>query len=158
MLNNNQTTAANKGKIKDQSTLEYIFGFCKAFERLVKKHGFHLTFRTDNLQDIIYTSIAYAVKIDVTMNSLRLYESFLIPSTDTQGIFNESIQNRQRIMSEEWYTERRLVTDQTYQFNIGSSRLQIFPKYLICAHQSENRSGLPNKRNSFFLIILTILM
>ena len=53
MLNNNQTTAANKGKIKGQLPLEHIFGFCNSFEKVTKNPGFHITFKTANLQHII---------------------------------------------------------------------------------------------------------
>ena len=73
---------------------------------------------------------------------------FLIPSTDTQVTFNESIQNNYRIFFDEWYTERRIVTYQIYQVDIGSAQAVNSPIYLICAVQSQNRSGLPNKRNN----------
>ena len=49
---------ANKGKIKGQISLENIFGFCKTFKKVTKNLGFHITIKTTNLQDIIYTTIA----------------------------------------------------------------------------------------------------
>ena len=61
----------NKGKIKGQLALENIFGFCKTFKKVTKNLGFHVTFRTADLQDIIYTSIGD--NINVTMNSLYLF-------------------------------------------------------------------------------------
>ena len=63
-------------------------------------------------------------------------------------MFNESIQNNYRIFFEEWYTERRIVTDQIFQVDIGSAQSVSSPKYLICAHRTEYKSGLPNKRNT----------
>ena len=56
MLINNHDLA-NKGKIKGQLPLEHIFGFCKSFEKITKNLGFHIKFRTADLQDIIFTSI-----------------------------------------------------------------------------------------------------
>ena len=44
----------------------------------------------------------------------------------------------------EWYTERRIVTEQICQVDIGSAQSASSPKYLICAHQTETRSRLPN--------------
>ena len=56
MLINNHTDA-NKGKIKGYLYLEDIFGFCKTFKKVTKNLGFHITFKTNDLQDIIYTSM-----------------------------------------------------------------------------------------------------
>ena len=73
---------------------------------------------------------------------------FLIPTTETQLMFKESNQNKYRIFFHEWYTERRIVTDQTFQVDIGSAQSVNSPKFMICGHQTEARSGLPNKRNN----------
>ena len=62
-------------------------------------------------------------------------------------MFNESIQNNFGIFSDEWYTERRIVTGQIFPVDIGSAQAVNSPKHLICAHQTEARSALPNKRN-----------
>ena len=45
---------ANKGKMKGYLYLEDIFGFCKTFKKVNKYLGFVITFKTANLQDIIY--------------------------------------------------------------------------------------------------------
>ena len=58
----------NKGKIRGQLALENIFGFCKSFKKITKNLGFHISFRTADLQDIIFTSIGD--NINVTINSL----------------------------------------------------------------------------------------
>ena len=63
-------------------------------------------------------------------------------------MFNESIQNNYRIFFDEWYTERRIVADQIFQVDFGSAQSVNSPKYMICAHQTEARSALPNKRNN----------
>ena len=60
-------------------------------------------------------------------------------------MFNESNQNNYRIFFDEWYTERRIATDQMYQVDIGSAQSVISPKYLICAHQTTARADFPNK-------------
>ena len=67
MLINNHTDA-NKGKIKGYLYLEDIFGFCKTFKKVTKNLGFHLTFKTNDLQNIIYSSMAD--DINVTINNL----------------------------------------------------------------------------------------
>ena len=72
---------ANIGKIKGYLYLEDTFGFCKTFKKVTKNLGFHLTFKTADLQDIIYTSMAD--DINVTFNSLYLYVPNLIPSVET---------------------------------------------------------------------------
>ena len=77
-------------------------------------------FKTAELQDIIYTSMAD--DINVTINSLYLYISNLIPSVETQLKFNEATQNNYKITFDEWYTERRLISDLSVQHDIGSSQ------------------------------------
>ena len=77
-----------------------------------------------------------------------MFVPFLIPSAETQLMFNESIRDNYRIFFDEWYTERRIVTDQIFQVDIGSAQSVNSPKFLICAHQTEARSTLPNKRNN----------
>ena len=138
----------NKGKIKGQLPLEHFFGICKAFKKVAKNLGFHITFKTANLQGMTYTSIADGTQNNVTINSLYLYIPFLIPTTEMQVMFNESIQNNYRNFFDEWYTERRIATDQRFQVDIGSSQLGSSPKFLICAHQQADRSDPPNKRNT----------
>ena len=140
--------AVNRGKIKGQLPLEHIFGFSKTFKKVTKNLGFRITFKTASLQDIIYTTIAAGTQLDVIIKSLYLYVPFLIPTTETQLMFNESIQNNCRIFFDEWYTERRIVTDQIFQVDIGSAQSVSSPKYLLCAHQTDVRSALPNKRNN----------
>ena len=77
MLIDNHTDP-NKGKRKGCLYLEDIFGFCKTFKKVTKNLGFSITFKTANLQGIIYTSMAD--DINVTINSLYLYIPNLIPS------------------------------------------------------------------------------
>ena len=94
MLINNHTDA-NKVKIKRYLYLEDIFGFCKTFKKVTKNLGFHLTFKTNDLQDIVYTSMTD--DINVTINNLYLYVRNLIPSVETQVMFNEATQNNYKI-------------------------------------------------------------
>ena len=61
---------ANKGKNKGYSCLEDFFGFCTTFRKVTENLGFHLMFKTANLQDIIHTSMDDDIK--VTINSLYL--------------------------------------------------------------------------------------
>ena len=135
---------ANKAKIKGYLYLEDIFRFCKTIKKVTKNLGFHLIFKTANLQDIIYTSMAD--DIDVTINSLYLYIPNLIPSVETQLIFNEATQNNFKISVDEWYTERRIISDLLIQHDIGSAQNVFQPKYLICAHQTNLRTTTPDKK------------
>ena len=133
----------NKGKFKGQLPLEHIFGFCKSFKKITKNLGFHIIFRTADLQDIIFTSIAN--NINVTINSLYLFVPTLIPNTETQLMFNESIQNNYRIFFDDWFTERRVISDTITQNDIGSAQQVNSPKYLITAHQTAARLNAPDK-------------
>ena len=135
---------ANKGKIKGYLYLEDFFGFCKTFRKVIKNLGFHLMFQTANLQDIIYTSMAD--DIDVTIISLYLYIHNLIPCVETQLMFNEATQSNYKISFDEWYTERRIISDLLIQHDIGSGQNVIQPKYLICAHQTNLRTTTPVKK------------
>ena len=136
MLINNHTDAY-KGKIKGYLYLEDIFGFCKTFKKVTKNLGFHLQFKTNDLQDIIYTSMTD--DINVTINNLYLYVPNLIPSVETQVMFNEATQNNYKISYDEWFTERRIISDTITQLDIGSSQNVQSPKYLIGAHQTKDR-------------------
>ena len=135
---------ANKGKIKGYINLEDFFGFCKTFKMVTKSLGFHIMFKTANLQYIIYTSMAD--DINVTINSLYLHIPNLIPSVETQFMFNEATQNNYKISFDEWYTERRIISDLLIQHDIGSAQIVIQPKYLICAPQTNLRTATPDKK------------
>ena len=137
MLINNHTDA-NKGEIKGYLYLQDIFGFCKTFKKVTKNLGFHLSFKTNDLQDIIYTSMTD--DINVTINNLYLYVPNLIPSVETQVMFNEATQNNYKISYDEWFTERRIISDTITQLDIGSSQNVQSPKYLIGAHQTKDRT------------------
>ena len=89
--------------------LEHILGFCKTFRKITTNLRFYLTFKTADLENIIFTSIAN--DIDLTINSLYLYVPILFPDTDTQVMFNESIKNNYTITYDSWYTERKLSTN-----------------------------------------------
>ena len=136
MLINNHTDA-NKGKIKGYLYLEDIFGFCKTFRKVTKNLVFHLTFKTNDLQDIIYTSMTD--DINVTNNNLYLYVPNLLPSVETQVMFNEATQNKYKISYDEWFTERRIISDTITQLDIGSSPNFQSSKYLFGAHQTKDR-------------------
>ena len=54
-------------------------------------------------------------------------------------MFNEATQNIYKISSDEWFTERRIISDTITQLDIGSSQNFQNPKYLIGAHQTKDR-------------------
>ena len=139
-------TDANKGKIKGYLFLEVIFGFCKTFKKVTKNLDFHLTFKTNDLQNIIYSSMA--VDLNVTINNLYLYVPNLIPSVETQVMFNEATQNKFKITFNEWYTERRVISHTITQLDISTSQHVNSPEKLIGAHQTSIRADTANKNNN----------
>ena len=143
MLINNHTDA-NKGKIKGHLYLEDIFSFCKSFKKVTKNLGFQLILKTANLQDIIYTSMTD--DINVTINNLHLFIPNLIPSVETQLLFNEATQNNYTISYDEYFTERRVISDLLVQHDIGSAQKVNSPKYSIRAHQTKYRIITPIKK------------
>ena len=60
-------------------------------------------------------------------------------------MLNESIQNNYKVSYDDWYSERRIVTDAIYQVDIGSAQSVKSLNYLICSHQRAMRLNLPNK-------------
>ena len=140
-------TDLNKGKIKGYLYLEDIFGFCKTFKKVTKNLGFHLILETNDLQNIIYSSMAD--DINVTNNNLYLYVPYLIPSVETQVMFIGATQNNYKISYDEYFTERRVISDQITHFHIGSSQNVQSPKYIIGAHQTRATADTANKNNRF---------
>ena len=65
MLIHNYTVEANKGKIKGQLPFEQLFGFCKTFKKTTKNIGFHLTFKMNDLQNIIFTTIVTDINVTI---------------------------------------------------------------------------------------------
>ena len=148
MLINNHIEE-NRGRIKGKLPLEDIFAFCKTFKKITKNLGFHITLKTNNLQNIVYTTIADATQINVTINSLCLFAPILTPNSETQVMFNESIKNNYTLTFDSWYTERKIVTDGgEFRVDIPSSQSANSPKYLIAAHQTVDRVGTSKKRNN----------
>ena len=90
-----------------------------------------------------------AYDINVTINNLYLYVPNLIPSVETQVMFNEATQNNYKISYDEYFTERQVTSDQITQLDIGSSQNVQSPKYLIGAHQTRARADTANKNNNF---------
>ena len=90
--------------------------------------------------------------INVTSNNLYLYVPNLIPSVETQVMFNEATQNNYKISYDEWFTERRIISDTITQLDIGSSQNVQSPKYLIGAHQTKDRidGAISTKNVSIF--------
>ena len=60
-------------------------------------------------------------------------------------MFHESIQNNYRIFFDDWFTERRVVSDTITQIDIGSAQSVNSPKYFIASHQTGARLNAPDK-------------
>ena len=139
-------TDAKKGKIKGYLSLKDIFGFRKTFKKMTKNLGFQITFKRNDLQKIIYSSMADV--INVTIYNLYLYVPNSVPNVKTQVMFNEATQNNYKISFDEWYTERRVISDTITQMGIGTSQHVNSPKNLIGAHQTRTRADTANKNNN----------
>ena len=87
--------------------------------------------------------------INVTNNNLYLYVPNLIPNVGTEVMFNEATQNNYKIPYDEWFTERRVISDQITQLDIGSSQNVQSPKYLSGAHQTRARADKNNNITIF---------
>ena len=133
---------AKKGKIKRYIYLEDLFGFCKTFKRVTENLAFHLMLKTNDSQDTLYTSMAD--DINITINNLYLFVPKLIPSIETQLMFNEATQNNHRTCLDENYPERPVIKDMIVQHDIGSAKQVNAPKFLVCAHQAEDRIDTDN--------------
>ena len=145
MLINNHTDAKS-GKIKGYLYLEDIFRFCKTFRKVTKKLGFQLVFKTNDFQNIIYTSMTD--DINVTINNLYLYVPNLLPDFETQEIFNEAAKGNYKISYDEYYAERRVISGMTAQADIGNSQQINSLKNLIGAHQTRIRADTASKKNN----------
>ena len=69
----NNHTDANKSKIKRYLYVKDKFGFCKSFKKVTKILGFHIMLKRDNLQNIIYTSMADDINVTF-YNCICMYQ------------------------------------------------------------------------------------
>ena len=86
--------------------------------------------------------------INVTIINLYLYVPNLIPSVETQVMFNEATQSNYKISYDEYFTERRVMSDMITQLDIRSSQNVQSPNYLIVAHQTRTRADTANKNKN----------
>ena len=126
--------------------MEDTAGFCKTFKKVYKKLGFHLKFKINDLQNIIFTSMSDDK--DVAIVNLYLYLPNLIPSVETQVMFNEATKNKLKISFGEYYTERRVISDMITQADIGIAQQVNNLKYLIGVHQTRTRRDTADKNNN----------
>ena len=145
MLIDNHTDA-NKGKINGYLYLEDSFGFCISFKKVTDNLGFHKPLKTNDFQNIICSSVQD--DINVTINNLYLYVRNLMPNVETQVMFNEATQNNYKITFDEWYTERRVISDKITQLDIGTSQHVNSPEFLSGAQQTRISANTANKNNN----------
>ena len=148
-------TEANRGLIRGHLPLELIFGFARSFKKITKGLGFKLELRTSNRKrDILYTTLGDN-DVNVTINSISLFVPQIIPSPETQVIFNEAVSQTFTLSYESWTTDRKpLDAAREFQIDISSASNINSPLYLIAAHQKTQRldaagNVLPNNRFNF---------
>ena len=86
--------------------------------------------------------------IKATINNLYLFIPNPIPSIETQLMFNGATENIYKISFEEFYTERRLISDMFVQVDRESTQQVTSPKHLICAHQPQNRINVSKENDN----------
>ena len=73
----------------------------------------------------------------------------LIPNTQTEVTFKESIMHNYTITFDSWYTEHKIPNDRReLQVDNGSTPHITSPKYPIGVFQTQNRIGVPKKANN----------
>ena len=101
---------------------------------------FEIELRTSKRkQDILYITLGDIV-VSVTINSISLFVQQIIPSPETQYIFNEAISKTFLLSYESWTTDLKPVdTAREFQIDISSLSIINSPLQLIAAHQKTQR-------------------
>ena len=86
--------------------------------------------------------------INETINNLYLFRPNLIPSVETQLMFNEATQNSYKTSYDKHFTEGRAISELVFQHDIGSAQKMNSPKFLIRAHRTKDRIITPYKNNN----------
>ena len=155
ILFKNSAAEKNEGKNKNHLPPEHIFGFCKSFKKITKNFGFHLKYKMNDLQQIIFTTIA--TDINVINKNLYLYVPILIPNSQTQVMFNEAIINNYTTTFDSWYTERKISNDgRELQVVIASAQHINSPKNLISAFRTNDRTTPKKARNPSISTLITL--
>ena len=84
--------------------------------------------------------------IKVTINTLFLFVPNLIPSVETQLLYDAATQNYYEIPYDEYYTVRGVISDMIVEHDIGSAQQVSCPKYLNSAHRTKDRTSAPDKK------------
>ena len=142
-------TEANRGLKKGHLPSEYIFVFARSCKKITKRVGFELDLRTSKRkQDILY-KILGDNDVNVTINSISLFVPQIIPSPETQVIFNEAFSKTFILSYETWTTDRKPVdTAREFQIDISSASNIKSTLYLIAAHQKTQRPDPANPANN----------
>ena len=74
----------NKGRINGVLPFEHIFGFCKTNKKITKQLGFHQTFKTADLQEIVYKTLGDDIGVD--FDNLFLFVPIFITDGQTKKI------------------------------------------------------------------------
>ena len=110
--------------------------------------------KTNDSQDFRYTSMV--VDRNVTNKNLYLFRPNLLPSVETQLMFNEATQNNFRMSFDDYYTERRVTSDMIVQQDIGPVQQVNSPRKLICAHQAKDRTSALDRKSILLYSTISI--
>ena len=143
----NNYNADNRGNIRGHLPLEYIFGFFKSFKNITKGLHFELDI-LNRKQDILYTTLGDN-GVNVTINSISLFNPQIIPSPETQVYFNEAISKTFPLSYESCTTDKKPVDEaKEFQIDISSVTTIKTPLYLVAAHQQTQRPDPANPANN----------
>ena len=102
----------------------------RLLKKVTKQLGFHLTFKTADLRDDIYTTSAK--DFTVTLIILFLFVPLLLPDSKTQVVFNNAIKNSFNFSFDSWFKVRKPVdTGSEFQGDIGSVQIVNNPIRII---------------------------
>ena len=87
--------------------------FVKLIKKTTKQSGFHVTFKTADLQDIIYTTLANGITVNFDiLFSFKIFSldaPILIPDAETRMMFNDSIKNSFTLSFDSRTSDRKTV-------------------------------------------------
>ena len=68
ILTDNPAKEANKAELLGQLPLEHIMRFCKTFEKVTKNLDFNILLKTNDLQDLVFSTLPQATIINVSFD------------------------------------------------------------------------------------------
>ena len=97
----------------------FFLDFVTHLKKVTRNLCFHITLKTNDLQDIVYTTLPETTVLNVTFDNLHLLVPKFIPCPDTQVLFRES---RKTISPHRWIPGRQRHKLLPQEQNVNSIR------------------------------------